>query len=459
MFTTLMLTTGLAAGQPPAPAYNSAPPQPVYYTQPAPAAPGAVPTTLPRVVQPTPMPVPTAQPVPMSQPMPMTKSDQPGAVDPQAAEEVKADKGETPPPTKYFLEKTLAETRLGEVMSNRNITVYGWTEMSYNASSAARSNAPVFMYDRANEFQLNQNYLIAAKTLDTARKEFQWGWQTDWILPGTDARTTVVRGLWFDQVTNGRRYPIDLYQGYAQVYLPGLGTDGTTVKVGRFATHCSYEVVQAVDTPFVSRSYLFQYNPFTHTGVWATTPLNDTWTLAHGLSLGNDTWFNAPTNRLNYIAQLKWAPKDGKTSVLFNTVVTNPKYAASQAFAFYNYYGFVVTHKFNDKLTYVLDTAYSHMYDVPNVGFANWYGAANYLFYNHTDKVTSILRAEVFEDAQGVRTGFKGLYTELTYGVTYKPVDWVYIRPSVRYDNNSTSAPFEGKQNLFTTALDLIFRW
>jgi hypothetical protein len=436
MFTTLLLTTGLAAGQPPAPVYPQPQPHAIYYGQPVPGAPGAAPTTLLRTGQPTPM----------------------GATDPQAAEEVKTEKEEPPAPTKYLLEKSLAETRLGQLWSNRGITVYGWTEMSYNVSTASRSNAPVFMIDRANEFLLNQNYLVAEKTLDTSKKEFQWGWRTDWILPGSDARTTIVRGLWFDQVTNGTRYPIDLFQVYGQVYLPSLGGEGTTVKVGRFATHCEYELVQAVDTPFVSRSYLFQYNPFTHTGVWAVTQLNDTWSVGNGFVTGSDTFFDAPTNRLTYLGQLKWAPKDGKTQALFNVVVTNPKYATAPAFNFYNVYNMQVIHKFNDKLTYVFDGAYSHEDNTP-VGSTNWYGAANYLFYAHTDKVTSILRAEVFEDTDGFRTGFRGLYTEVTYGITYKPRDSVLIRPSVRYDNNNQSAPFEGSQNLVTGAIDLIFRW
>jgi hypothetical protein len=203
---------------------------------------------------------------------------------------------------------------------------------------------------------------------------------------------------------------------------------------------------------------MFQYNPFTHTGVWATTQLNDTWAVGYGASTGTDTFIDGPTNRLTFLGQLKWAPKCGKTSVIFNTVITNPGYNAAEAFPFYNVYNFVVTHKFNDKLSYVLDTGYSHVSDTPT-GFANWYGAANYLIYNHTDKLTSTLRAEVFNDQMGFRTGFNGLYSEATYGLAYKPMPGVIIRPSVRYDNNADSAPFEGKQNLFTAALDLIFRW
>ncbi|MCE9568310.1 MAG: porin, partial [Planctomycetes bacterium] len=86
-------------------------------------------------------------------------------------------------------------------------------------------------------------------------------------------------------------------------------------------------------------------------------------------------------------------------------------------------------------------------------------GAVNYFIYKHTDKITSTIRAEVFDDNQGVRTGFAGLYTEVTYGVAWQPKPGIIIRPSVRYDNNSTSAPFDGKHDMWTGAFEMIFRW
>lgn len=380
---------------------------------------------------------------------------------PQTAEDIKTDKEEAPPPTKYLIEKTLEGTWLGSKLNDKGIKIYGWTEMSYNASTASRSNNPVFMIDWANSFLMNQNYLVIEKKVDTEKKELQYGWAMNWILPGSDARTTLPRGLWNSQLTanNGgpTLYPIDPFQFYGQVFLPNFGDKGTTVTIGRFATHCGYELVQAPDTPFVSRSYLFQNDPFTHTGIWAVTPLNDTWTFSYGAATGSDTFIEPA--QLTFLGQLKWAPKDGKSTVAFNTVVTNPKYDTSAAFPFYNYYEILFTHKLSDKLTYVLDTSIANITNVPNIGATTWYGAANYLMYAHNAKVTSILRAEVFEDTDGFRTGSKGMYTELTYGPVWKPCDSVLIRPSIRYDNNCETAAFEGSQNLFTATMDVVFRW
>lgn len=437
MFASLLLAASLSSGQPPA---NS----------PYPNAPAIV--TDPSVFQPLPGVSLSVLQDPMQPPPKLDGQD--------SKEEEKKD--DPPPPTKYFLEKTLAETRLGNLLSSNNITVYGWTDFSYNVSSAAHSNAPIFMIDQANQFMLNQNYLVLEKTLDTSKQEFQWGWRSDWVLPGTDARTSVVRGLWSNQLragTNGGPllYEIDPFQFYAQAYLPNIG-QGTTVKIGRFATHLEYELFQAVDRPFVTTSYLFEYNPFTHTGVWATTQLNDSWTMGNGIATGNDTFIDS-ANRATYLGQIKWAPKEGKSTALFGVSLTNPQYDANDAFPFYNVFNFQFTHKFNDKWNYVLDSAFSQIQNVPGIGNTNWYGLVNYLYYNHNEKLVSTLRAEVFEDTSGFRTGFKGLYSEVTYGVNYKPISALILRPSIRYDNNAQSAVWEGKQNLFTAALDVIVRW
>ncbi len=458
----MMLVLAMSAGQGPAPV-TPAPQYPVVRSQAVSAPPTVLPGTLP-------MSIPVAG-KPGQPPMPMTaapeeKKDEPAAEEP---------KEEPPAPTVYLLERSLRDTWLGKTMADNGYRVYGWTAMSYTVGTTSNSNAPMYFNDRPNHFQMNQNWLHFEKSIDTSKKEFQLGFVTDSILPGTDARATISRGLFDRQLTNAplsyngavppapvgtaQPYPFDLFQGYAQAFLPNLGGNGTTVKLGKFATPFEYEVVQAVDTPFVSKSYLFEYNPFTHTGVWAQTQLNDTWMVGNAFVLGADTFINAPTNRFTYFGQIKWAPPEGKNTALFNFMLTNPKFNTPNAFAFYDCFNFQFTHKFNDKASYVLDSTYSFMNDNPNVGFADWYGAVNYFIYKHNDKFTSTIRAEVFDDNMGVRTGFSGLYTEVTYGLAWQPKPGVILRPSVRYDNNSTSTPFEGQHDMWTGAIELILRW
>jgi hypothetical protein len=96
---------------------------------------------------------------------------------------------------------------------------------------------------------------------------------------------------------------------------------------------------------------------------------------------------------------------------------------------------------------------------VPEFGFANWLGVLNYLTYTFTPRTSGTVRLEFFDDAQGQRTGFPGLYSAVTTGLTFKPRSAVIFRPELRYDYNDESRPFEHHHGLFTATADVIFRW
>jgi hypothetical protein len=365
---------------------------------------------------------------------------------------------EEKPATKYFLEKLLENSPCGQTLACRGIKVRGWTDMNYSFSEARRSNLPITFNDRADFYQMNQNWIEVQKDVDTSRDEMQLGYRMSWIAPGTDYRFTLPRGLWNDQLARGDQYGFDPVYHYADVFLPGLGANGTTFRIGRFGTHCGYEVIDAVNTPFLTKSYTFQYNPFTHTGLLAITQLNDDWTVSNGVVTGSDVYVD-PAAQATYLGQLKWAPKEGKSSVALNAVVTRPTFYAVENFAHYNVYNMVFSRKVGDKLTYVLDTAYSHIDDVPGTGSTNWYGFANYFLYQATDKLASNLRIELFKDTDGFRTGTAGLYTAATYGLTWIPVDALIFRPWVRYDYNADGRPWDGQRDLFTGGIEAIVRW
>ena len=187
----------------------------------------------------------------------------------------------------WALMRILKGTTFGSRLEDHGIAISGWTEGNYTASTAHTSNLPVTFNDRANFWQMNQNFLRIVKTVDTSKQEFQMGGLAELILPGTDARFSAARGL-LDKW--GGDYRIDLFQAYVETFHPNLGPQGTSIKTGKFATLVGYELVQGAETPFLSRSYVFQYDPFTHTGALATTPLNDTWSVSNGLALGSDNF-------------------------------------------------------------------------------------------------------------------------------------------------------------------------
>jgi hypothetical protein len=459
-----ILCSTLAIGQAPA-----LPPLPLI-----PAAPAPIVRTVPAAQMPTApiMKVQAPAPAPMpATPMPATPMTTPAPEEKTAVAEEEKKEEAKPEEDKFFLQKLLESTPRGKQMAEDGWKIYGWTQGSYNASTATTTNSPVPFIQRANQFSMNQSWLHVEKAVDTSKKELQLGFAFDGLY-GTDYYTTLSRNLFTGQLTrltNANPYGWDIFQAYADVFLPNLGGSGTTLRLGKFATFLEYEVVQGISNPFISRSYLFEYNPFTHTGALAITPLGDNWTIQNGAVLGADNWFDPTTNSFTYIGNIKWAPKDGKSWAQFGTMVSSAQFNQAQNFNNYDVFNFQFSHKITDKLTYLLDSSFSFMQNVPNVGTANWYGMVNYLFYQVTDKLTSNFRVDLFEDTNGIRTGYNGLYSAVTYGLIYKPMPWLSIMPEVRYDYNAgngintvdgtTQGPWDGKKDLFTFAIGAIVRW
>lgn len=390
-------------------------------------------------------------PMPMGSTVPQVPA--PAAVAEPAAE--------TPEATKYLAEKLLEGTRAGQIMANNGIKFYGWVQSSFSTGTTKNSTLPGAPFaDRSNQFSMNQNYLVLEKPIDWEKKEFQLGFRTDAIAPGTDARFTIMRDLWDAQTRNGETYPFDMPQFYAEAFFPNL-FGGTSVKGGRFVTLEGYETIDAVSTPFLSRSYGFQYDPFTHFGVMAKTMVGENVTAQYGAVVGTDN-FVGPTDRLTFLGGLLWAPKDGDSTLALNALITNPKYQTGQQWNHFNSFDVRWTRKLTDKLLYAVDGIYSYEKNLP-IGDGNsatsWYSLAQYLAYEHNKCWKSNARFELFQDEDGWRTGTRGLYTSITYGLDWTPTDALLIRPEFRYDNN-INAPFEGgEKNLFVAALSALWRF
>jgi hypothetical protein len=345
-------------------------------------------------------------------------------------------------------------------LDDRKMTAGGWTAVSFTPSSARRDQSPMGFNYRANDFLLQQNWLRVERPVDDKSDEPTFGFRSDWILPGSDYRFNIARGLWDGQLTdsNGRpnRYGIDPAQFYGEAQLPAVGR-GLNLKFGRFLAPYGVENVAAVDTPLASRSYTFIYNPFTQTGLLGTLKLNDAWSVKNGVVLGNDVFID-PAASPYYVGGFRYAPEGGTTTFDFTAIVGSGRFDRAEQFHNPQVFDVVVVRKLTDRTTWTLEGLYGFTRGVPGVGFANWYGVVNYLAHTWTDELTTTARLEFFDDAQGQRTGFAGLYTAATLGVAYKPAKWLWLRPEVRVDHND-ARPFEGKPVLFTAGLEAILRW
>jgi maltoporin len=110
-------------------------------------------------------------------------------------------------------------------------------------------------------------------------------------------------------------------------------------------------------------------------------------------------------------------------------------------------------------MTYQFNSLYGYQTNLPGSGHADWYSFVNYGTYQWRANLQSNCRVEFFDDVNGNRTGYEGLYTAGTMGLAYTPQRSIILRPEVRFDHNASSRPFAGQPDLFTAAFDVIVRW
>lgn len=408
-----------------------------------------------------------------------------------------------PPPAddRWYVMKHLQGGWLGTLMYDNRISFLGWTDQSYTGSTTAQSNIPVTWNDRANRYLLQQHWMRLERSIVTDSTTPTWGFRID-VLAGSDYRWSMMRGILDGQMINHQSvasptsqqqnfqnlYGLDPIQHYLNLYCPSIKTE---FRVGRLYTPWGVESLEAVSCPLPSRSYAFNWSPpFTHYGIGAYTTINDQWSMINMLVNGNDIMIGDPSEEMRYVGLLRWAK--GADSVAVATSMGRGKFNRGDPFhpnannpttvglSFeplgrnnFNAFDLVWTHAFNSALSYNVELIYAYQYDAPifatgsfstpgalSFGFANWYSAAHYLFYNFSDKVTGIVRGETFVDAQGQRTGFPGLYTAVTGGAQIRLTNSIIFRPEIRYDYCGQSRPFQGDSHDCVTAVaDLIVRW
>ena len=420
----------------------------------------------------------------------------------------------TPPP-RWFLMKDLQGTYPGTLLDGNNIAIYGWAEVSATASSAAITNEPMAWNDRANRVELQQFFARMERTVVTTGTTMPtWGFRTDFLI-GTDYRFTLPRGIWNGQLLNSKQdgtngpvqnlYGVDPVEFYGEYYIPNV-LAGLDIKVGRWYAPFGEESIEAVSTPLISRSYTFNNGPeFTNTGVLATLTINPVWTVAGGYAIGNDIFFDEGTEG-RFVGFVKWTqpgsaatPVYGRNTVTVATSVGRGKFNTGAPFATedptgvttsgiggeslngpfdqggaagrnnINLVDLLYTHTFNPVLNYAAEGLYGWQYDCPpgqvlnGSGTANWASLSQYMFYTLSSRLTATARVEFFDDFQGQRTGFDGLYTEVTGGLAFKYRPGLILRPELRWDENGESrafnAPYNPSHNLYTAAMDVIVRW
>src|SRR5207248_463787 len=128
-----------------------------------------------------------------------------------------------PAPDRWLFMQTVQGSYPGWLLDGNRLQVYGWSDMSFTASSDAHEQLPMGFNYKANQFLLQQNWLRIDRAVDPTSTTPTWGFRSDTILPGSDYRFTTARGLFDSQLSAAHgepnTYGIDPIQAYLDLYV------------------------------------------------------------------------------------------------------------------------------------------------------------------------------------------------------------------------------------------------
>ena len=337
------------------------------------------------------------------------------------------------------------------------LTLRGFTASSftYNFNTPASGENGFRIFDRKhNSFSPDVFQLAVAKDAENSGDA---GFRAD-LITGMMPHYTASAGLFGS--TN-----IDLLQAYVS-YIAPIGS-GLRLDMGKFTTHMGYELIEGCDgyNDNISRSFLFGYAiPFAHTGLRARYSFSDG---VSAMVMVANGWDNAVDNNSNKTlgAQLAVLPMDNLS--LFANFIHGTEAAGDNSNAT-TVMDFVAVWSPSALLTIGanVDLGSAAAATATNED-ATWTGFAGYVRLNLHQDFSLALRGEMFDDADGVRTGVKQKLTEITVTPEFRLAEQFVLRADVRYDmsdqkvfedgNSFNNTTLEDADSQFTFGLQMIF--
>ncbi len=347
-------------------------------------------------------------------------------------------------------DRTVGTMTPDELKKALGLSVYLQGSYLYNTRNPSSGENENRLFDhKANSFTLDLAQLRLQKDADVGGLGYKLK-----LSAGETAKFIHANGL------GNPNESFDLTEAYL-TYVAPLGK-GLAFSFGKFLTYMGAEVLEAIDNPNYSRSFLYDFGtPFTHTGLKVYYPFTDTFNVSLHVVNG---WDNATDNNngKSVGASIGWAPIE-QVAMNLNVMVgpeqdhnsTNNRYL----------YDWVGTIKPIKNLTFLLNADYAKEERIPGIGSAKWYGAAVIVKYDFLPWFSVALRGEVFRDPDGARTGFPQSLKEVTLTPQFIIAKGLYVRPEYRhdwsdrnsFDKDASGTPRAKTQD--TVALGVMYLW
>lgn len=318
-------------------------------------------------------------------------------------------------------------------------TSWSW---NFNRPASGTNQLRVFDFDD-NSMKIDGAELVLQKG---ASAPGEAGFRVDAVAGGSIPRVSAAAGLFRDD--DGRAEDFDLQQAYVS-YVAPLGS-GLRLDAGKFATHAGYEVIEGYDgyNDNATRSFLFGYaEPSSHTGLKASYAFSGTLSAMVEVVNGWDNVKDSNSSK-SVGGQLALA-LPSNASLAFNFMV-GPERAGvnGDSRTFLNLVG---SWKLGAGSALGLDAVWATEENAAGPGQdATWGGVALYGRLGLSSSFALVLRAELFDDPDGVRTGTPQTLSELTLTPELKLAPGLVLRADLRLDRSSRDV-FEKEAGLTGT--------
>jgi hypothetical protein len=244
--------------------------------------------------------------------------------------------------------------------------------------------------------------------------------------------------------------PFDITEAYIS-YLAPVGK-GLRFDIGKMGTFIGAEVMEAIDNPNYSRSFLFaNAEPLTHTGVKASYAFTDQ---VNAALLVVNGWDNASDNNKSKSVgvSVNLTPSD-KISGYINYLVGPEKTDNNHDNR--SLLDLVATIKPINPLSIILNYDYGTE-ETAGAPTAKWSGISAIAKYDFNDTFSLSVRGESFDDKD--RAGHR--LTEMTISPEIRTASGLVIRPEYRHDSSDQTDFYNGtKKSQDTYALAAMYRW
>ncbi|MBT5027355.1 MAG: porin [Nitrospinaceae bacterium] len=324
----------------------------------------------------------------------------------------------------------------------KDIEVHGFasSSYSYNFDQPSDKSNRLRVYDfDDNSFKFDNAEIVLKKD---AANIGDVGFRLDMTYGFSGPQTNKAGGGPSVGTTDVSDDDFDLQIAFVQYNAP-IG-NGLLIDFGKFATHIGAEVMDGYDgwNSNFSRSFLFNYGPFTHTGVRMQYALSDTVGLLGMISNGQDN--QTDTNAAKgFGGQVSWMACDNIT-LLFNYFGSAEEQVnqANNSDDYRHFFDVVADISVTNKLSLNLNYVYGTEDNARGAGLdAQWWGFSGIARYDVNNWLSLNLRGQFFDDSDGFRSSTVQQLASFTFTPEVRINNNMVVRAEYRHDDSSAT-PF-----------------